>query len=299
MSFNQIIPGVSVEVHFGGSMLHVRNDGFLAGIKAEGTAVVTAYVDPGMQVFACHVDRRKDVVRKQKKDSTDPRRSDHSMFRVNMGIQRGAKQRNLYIAYPLNHFRMFTISQTGEVKFWEIAIVAQEERFFLSIQDTGMFQAYQDQDTVVWPDTRMASWPSMCQMLEKGLKALGCELPMYEEQTVAEPELPNDLDNDEGMVLWYNVAQGWGAAHTNQGLARVHWSEVPDEGTLRCLFDQDYFFFDELEVLEEESTAFPYEVRGIDFGEDNDSGDGDDAETTVEVETKVVPVPVTETGATV
>jgi len=248
------------------------------------------------------------VVRKKMVASTDPRRSDHGMYRVNIRVNRGTTQGNLYTAFPVNHFRMFTISQTGEVRFWEIAIVAQEEKFYLSIQETGTFQAYQGPDTVVWPDTRMSSWPSMCELLEAGLAALECELPVYKDQTVAEPTLPDDLEDDEGFMLWYNVAQGWGAAHTNQGLARVHWSEIPDEGTLRRMHDRDWFFFDELEEPQQTTnrpTAFPFEVREIEFGEDDEDDSGgdeieDDAADTVEVETKVVPVPQTnEAGATV
>ena len=165
--------------------------------------------------------------------------------------------------YPENNLRLIELKGGGKFSIWEIALISQGGKFFLTVQETYRAECFLDEEgKIVCP--HLDRWPQLLGVLEglinrEKLKPVSCYQPP--------PELDaTNLGPNEGRVLWWNDAQGLGAIITPQGSARVHWSSISPRPRRSFLIPGETITFFGLYAPRETKgrpTSFRWEARGI------------------------------------
>lgn len=127
--------------------------------------------------------------------------------------------------HPQNFIRLILPSADGSWKVVEAALVAQDDRLFLTCQSFYTGQAYRATDgSVTIPNYH--GWAQFREMLTKMF--VGRSLPdVHEYQEEPAAAIPK-VSGNHGTIKWYNLAQQWGVAYASRNEkvieARVHWS---------------------------------------------------------------------------
>ncbi len=129
--------------------------------------------------------------------------------------------------HPQNMIRLLIPSCDGAWRIEEFAIVAQDDRLFLTHQRLYTGFAYRNADgTIVAP--AFAHWgDNFTAMLIAAFRE--CPLPTEDNFRTSEPIIPN-VPEGRGIVKYFNLAQQWGSAYIREGNeiveARLHWGHA-------------------------------------------------------------------------
>ena len=213
--------------------LKLEEDGYIGTLRANETIELHAFLpaNRAQQLRAINVDGQKNVVWKKAPLAT----SSDVLYTHQVRIMAGKDRNPPYVAYPHNNFRLVEFLSAGQIRLWEVALVAQNGEFFLSGQPTYLFQAHRFGQRMVIPG--LDKWPQLEELLISALQPQLEKLPELKAPVPQKEDVsPSPLASGMGVVLWYNIAQGMGAIQTHEGPARVHWSQVvKDSGRLACL----------------------------------------------------------------
>lgn len=264
------IPGVTISVSLDGRPLEIQEDGYLGNFAAEqkssNKATIAVAAPAGTRVIGFMVDNQKNVTPKRNLAPKLQPPQDGILYNLNVQIKVSLNG-VLYADYPQNHMRFVELDTDGEVKMWEVALISQEGKFFLTVQNVYTTWMYRDENgEVVCPGH--AKWPQMVAFLVALYKEQAMNLSTLVEyyEQLPPPQEVNDLPQGFGTVIWFNFAQGIGALQTRDGQARVHWSQVEPRGKRAYLLPCEIVQFDALRTpvsTKGRGTAFNKEAVGI------------------------------------
>lgn len=217
-----------------------------------------------------------DVIRvNQEKKIGYPHPDANNVFRVQTPLLT-SKSGLLVTKFPSNHVKLVKISRdTNYFKLWEVAIVAQstlrnpsEILFFLTEQQCYFSLVYRNaQRKIVMPNYEgFSRWRALQDHVETILG--GHDLPNLPLASAGfTPQAP-ELDDNEGEVDWYSLAQGLGPIWTNQGMARVHWSAIIADSQFRYLKPAQRVTFERLvppknTQNKNRETKFEWDAEGV------------------------------------
>ncbi len=194
---------------------------------------------------------------------------DSKVFGVKIPLKTGDRDRSINtVHYPEN---MLMLAQyvrengvlTGEAHIWEVALVSQEGKFFLTVHwhcSTPAFKSLKN--TVCFPGS------TRHRLLEKVLvENVPDDLPLLPISFMEPMEKmrPKGLRKNEGIVESWYAPRNMGCILTSQGPVRVHWTDVPPRPRLRFLKDGEKVRFLELRVPPENPKTEFRAVRKAQF----------------------------------
>lgn len=269
------IPGVTLEVYKETNRLTPENDGYLGKLYS-GSATILAIVDPNAAPTIAyyrdgqdHYQKAPDWIRyvslvfKPQMEDYINRQKRMMGFLEGRSFAAGARvhgitmplrrvQENPFntVHYPENMFALAQYVQngdqlTGRVHVWEVAIVSQNGEFFLTVHRHYNISACKGlKSPICFPRVQGH------RLLERLLVENAPEgLPLVPAQDIIplqRPESDKTLGRYEGIVENWYVPRNMGAIITAQGMARVHWSDVPARPRLRFLKEGERVKFAEL-----------------------------------------------------
>lgn len=151
-----------------------------------------------------------------------------------------------FTRYPENHFRVLEV-RGNTLRHFEVALIAQNGRFFMVKQLTRQGELFRDHEVVFPPLLGWGEFTEFLTQLAKG-RALKntSKAPMP-----PEPPAPNGLGNFQGRVLWWNLAQQFGAVQLRNGTAaRLHRSHLTRQNSKLAYASQG-------ELVEFEKISLP------------------------------------------
>jgi len=276
------IPGVTLQVRKEDRVMTPKDDGHV-GQLFSGTATLLAIVDPGADHTIGILRQGDDNYQKIWNWLVDPATMDscpdakekqrqRQEFLVGEEFEEGTKiygrKINLMagaahdrrqintVHYPEN---MLAIAQyvqsgdhlTGQVHVWEAALVSQHGEFFLTVHRHYHMSACRYQGEMVFP--RLYGHRILARILREssptGMPTIDVNKIVPIERSTGDP----NLRRYEGVVESWYYPRNMGTIITNQGVARVHWSQVPQRNPslLRFLKEGERVKFAELRIPEE------------------------------------------------
>ena len=141
------------------------------------------------------------------------------VFSKNVLIRRNDGLIPPFTRYPENHFRIIELCG-NQLRHFEVALIAQNGRFFLVKQLTRSGELFRD-DEVVFPP--LIGWQEFTDLLTEIAKGRALKHTSKAPMPTEPPAPANGLGNFQGRVLWWNLAQGFGAIQLRNGdAARLH-----------------------------------------------------------------------------
>ena len=137
----------------------------------------------------------------------------------------------LITRYPENNLRILFPEEKGRFEIWEVAIVSQDGLFFLTTQMAYEAKCFKEKDgKVICPRFEWETkWPQLIEIIKSIFERE--ELPPISEYVAPSLSKAEGLQKNQGVVVWWNLAQGMGAIVLDEKgtLARVHWKGIlPD-----------------------------------------------------------------------
>lgn len=187
------------------------------------------------------------VVRKKDKSEAEEQRIFSKVVRIHKNFDDPTPP---FSRYPENHFRILEV-RGSYLRHFEVALITQKGHFYVSKQLTREGSLYGDGEIIFPP---FAEWPEMTDFLTglvgmRGVKKIESFIPPL-------PPAPNGIKNFQGRVLWWNMAQQFGAILLrNESTARVHRSNLKRSGNRLAYLVAD-------EVVKFERLVIPKQITG-------------------------------------
>ena len=257
------VDGVSITVKYehalDGKMIVARpeTDGYIRYLASAIQVNITIKIDFGIRVFGFSVDGNKNITPAKNYSKVC------KVYRKKVPVRKNEKgePRTLYCE---NHINLLEIGTGGYFAVHEGAIFFQNGLGFLTIQRVYEGFAFRQDDSVYLSCPEFdEKWPQLFKfMTGRGTVAQYRSFPEISEYT-PEPEIStNTLDENVGIVKWFNLAQGFGAISTNKGDAFVHYKDIDSDDRLICLNPGQEILYEDL-VLNTSGEGFPYKAIGV------------------------------------
>jgi cold shock CspA family protein len=221
------ITGVTVSVlDEQGNPINVAVDGYLGRLDGKRVVLQAVIDDPNRRTYAFLRDCKYKIAKKRAIDFDGGWK-----HRLIVSIQQNDKGVH-YTLHPANNLRLAEFSMdndfynTGAVTLWSIAVISQKGEFFLTIQRGNESRCHKDGGgNITYPDFE-EEWPELNEYL-LGLLPYSVNPVAHVNDYTIDEEIPvTGMADDEGIVQWYDEAQGVGSIATNKGDAKVHWSQI-------------------------------------------------------------------------
>lgn len=191
-------------------------------------------LEPDRDIVGLEVNGKKKVCLRRVTDNRIKTRM--TVARTDSGV--------LHVPYSQNTVNLMEVNEDGQVRMWEVALVSQASRFFVTVQLKYRFSCYRDEEGRLTCPAFEAKWPDMVGRLAEFTMDKISSFPSVAE-FAPEPEPDrSDLVGGHGRVLWYNLSRGIGAVVlADSRVARVHWSKVEVDG------EEDFVYLSADEVV--------------------------------------------------
>ncbi len=188
-------------------------------VKVAETTRVVAFISDGKRNVAVKHDVAKDLSEQG------------SHYKLRVQIKDGLTG-ICHTEYPSNAIRLIEAREGGSLTLYEASIVSQNGEFYCPVQEQYDVRCYADGDTVRCPyfETPKHHWPQLMSVLTAIVDSLGVSLPKWVAQKAETDYSFSGIKSGMAGVEWYNAASGVGGLITDQGPARVHWSQITRQG---------------------------------------------------------------------
>lgn len=152
--------------------------------------------------------------------------------------------------FPTNHVKVVR-HDSRLFRMWEVAVSAQNDNgrvgFFLTTQFLYGSPIFRNREgKLLLPEYEgFNRWPQLQGYLDIVLQDKD-KLPVLTAPPQRKSVPTSELKDGEGIVIWYNLARGYGAIATRRGNARVHWSQIADSGRFKFLKEGQRVTFESL-----------------------------------------------------
>lgn len=211
-----------------GQLIKPEDDGYIGYLKP-GTKVDVEVHVLRDDVTGFFVDGSKNIA--PKRDEAEERNKDGTFYSFTVSIK-VSEDKIPHTEHAENNIRLAKIHKEGGVAIWEIALISQNGRFFLTQQQVYKFCCYKEKGKFRCPKfDGKNGWPNIVSFLEEifnmeDLHSIDCYQPRTNRVS---------LNGEPGKVQWFNLSQGYGVIITQEGPARVHWTEIENGKRLRHL----------------------------------------------------------------
>lgn len=222
----QKISNVSINAFLNGQPLTIQKDGYIGRPEYMDKIVIEAHVQPNPRTYAISVDGKKNITLKKNHASSE---NEDAIYRFETQVKIASHGGFYHVEYPENNMRLVRINPDGNVEIWQIALISQNNLFFVITEKSYDKCCFRNSEVVVCPQFKHR--PKLEKFLKELLKSHLESLPdvkNYQKITIS----ANGLKPGNGLIRWYNAAQGFGAIITPEGVARMHWEEIVKQGRL-------------------------------------------------------------------
>lgn len=255
------IPGARFQLLFGqpGRECEIEiasHDGYV-GQLAEGITTLAVEVPKIFEAF--DIDGQKNLIPKKDWHRESRRRSQRyqSRFRIEPDL-RGT----LCTKFP-NNFRLIHIDNKLVVRMWEVALISQNGKFFVTstkLYEVGCFR-HMGAFSCPYFEEPPHIWPQFVSILRERIDV--DDLPSRELYYLRQERDRSSIPDGQGEVLFWSPASGCGAIITRDGKAKVHWRQVTrDASSLQYLKQGELVTYTSLDAPGP-GTGFEYEAQGV------------------------------------
>ncbi|GEM_PF-1124798 len=262
--------------------LQVESDGYLGETMAD-CLYLDIEIPPGYEAFGFNVTDNRSIAkardwRAKPQDNEDPALETPEgtqIYRRNIPIVESDLQPNVKTTkYPQNNLRILQSLDNGYFQQWRVSIVSQKNKLFLVTEKLYQpFRCYRSGTSVVCP-THQEKWSAFVEFLNFALsdsikEALPPIRELIEDEKKESPEVKtHKINQDQGRVIWYSQAEQMGMIKTNEGVARVHWSNIKPRSDSRLIHlkEGELVSYEELihpRLTRARSTGFKLEAVGV------------------------------------
>lgn len=244
------IEGVSILFAVNDRVKPIEKDGFVGRFTPPDKIAVEVRVS-GLRIYAISVDGKKKIALKKNHTPAE----EYATYRFEMQVKLTNDGRN-HVEYPENNMRLVRVL-SGKVEIWQITVIAQNNSFFLITEKS--YDIYVKNNIVYYPHS-FRKRPQYVAFLNE---ILSNPIVKYQPESTAE-----GLKKDEGRVLWWNSAQGFGAIITQEGVLRVYWEEVAKRPRLAYLIPGEIVKYQGVKLPVQppdtlRKTSFQKEAMGV------------------------------------
>lgn len=234
-------------------------DGYIFGLEKVEEATIIIKIEPGINVFGFSVDGNKNIT--PSKNYSEIGKVYRKKVPIHIPIHKGKEP---YTQYNENHIRLLAMSYNGHFAIYEGAIVFQNRLGFLTTQKVYAGSVFKSGKGLFCPEFD-GKWPQLIAFMESIYNQNGMgNLPCFEGYNPFVKKADNiNLDDNVGIVRWFNVAQGFGAISTNKGDAFVHYKDIDSTERLVCLDVGDRVLFEKLISNTSNKGGFFYKAVGV------------------------------------
>ena len=252
--------GVSVQIFRGYEPVDFDTNGYLGFNLFEAKESVRIRVETPTNIRGFHVIGTDKEIHLKRDISETP---EYCVFEWNVTIRR-AGDGTLCTKYKLNNnMRLLVLRDDGMgIDVWTIALISQNGHFFITSQLSYEAPCFRDQEGNLscpvfsnWPDIMVL----LDQLVENEIISLSGLPPLPEEES--SEEISSPVADNEGIVLWLDLAQGYGLVQTAQGTAIAHWSQVEQRNGLAYLGKGERVRF--AAAVRVDGGSFPLELYQI------------------------------------
>lgn len=219
----QKIAGTLIKASCNGRPLTIQDNGRVGKLTLFDKIEIEVQVLSEPKTYAITVDGGKNITLKKNHGLAN---SPIAIFRFETQVKE-ALDKNLHVEYPENNMRLIRVNPNGSVDIPQIAVVSQNSMFFIATETTYENCCFQNAHEVVCPqfEHRPKLTKFLKKLLQKHIKSLP-PIAEYQPKIVSTDGLPKDTT----VVLWYNIAQRFGALYDPHGAIRVHQQEIIHKG---------------------------------------------------------------------
>lgn len=205
------------------------NDGYVGGMPP-GSVKLIINVEGDASVSACYVDGKKDITPATVRPAHGRR-----YYRRMVNVRKG--RAGLETVYPSNAIRVISTPDSGLMRMWEVALIVQAGKLFLTCQQMYDAQCLRHEvGHLLCPFFQGSpkSWPQLVTLLRDLYRDRMDRLPAANGSVSKPlPPTPTVKLNGEGVVNWYSIARQVGMVYIRNGVAMVHADEISRPGHLR------------------------------------------------------------------
>lgn len=256
------LEGVNVSVDVDGERALVwerGKDGYIFQLAKGDQASIWVNIDRGYNIWGLIVKGSGDI---------DPLKNyaqdieDRKIYWKKIPIHRNKNE--AFTLYNENHLCLSELFDDGYFAIYKIAIVFQNGLGFLTIHRVYEGFVFKSGKGLFCPEFD-GKWPQLIAFLESIYKQNGIDnLSCFEGYNPLVKKADDiKLDDNVGIVKWFDVARGFGAISTNKGDAFVHYKDIDSPERLVCLDIGDMVLFEKLIPNAYIKTGFAYKAVGV------------------------------------
>lgn len=257
------VPGATFTVSLDGMPITVEEDGYLGEWTEqafEGSKfTISATVEPF--VFALSVDGQKNVTPKAAFELLASQR----VYTATIAVHWNPQYKCCITRHPANYFALVVVNSAGQFSFYEVAIVSQLGKFFLTTQWKYVAQLFNNEHGGI-DCPQFKAWPQLVQAAISFFNKLPnirlASLPLTSEYVPDVAEEPKKLGDNQGEVLFWDAAKGFGALRVPHGSARAFVADVAPRGRWRYLVPGEVVAYTQLASLAPRGS-FLFDAKGI------------------------------------
>lgn len=252
---------VTCEGRNGYLVMSPENDGHIPRLDSAKDVVIRIKIEPGISACGFYVHRKGDIESAKEKNCSQGGK----LYKRKVSIRINIKEEKPYTSYPHNHICLLCFDGNN-FAIHKIAVIFQNGEGFLTNQKVYKGSVFQSGKGLFCPEFD-GKWPQLVTFLESIYKQNGNgigNLPCFEGYNPFVKKADGiNLDDNVGIVKWFDVAQGFGAISTNKGDAFVHYKDIDSEGRLICLDVGDMVLFEKLIPNTSDQGSFSYKAVGV------------------------------------
>lgn len=247
---------VTCEGRNGYLVMSPENDGHIPRLDSAKDVVIRIKIEPGISACGFYVKRKGDIESAKAKNCSQGSK----LYKRKVSI---LKKEKPYTSYPHNYICLLCFDGNN-FTIHKIAVIFQNGEGFLTNQKVYKGSVFQSGKGLFCPEFD-GKWPQLIAFLENIYKQNGIgNLPCFEGYN---PFVKKDddinLDDNVGIVKWFDVAQGFGAISTNKGDVFVHYKDIYSKERLVQLDAGDYVLFEKLIPNAYIETSFAHKAVGV------------------------------------
>lgn len=250
--------GARIIVSHNGQALRPKEAGYLGDFRDGIFGLEVSWEKDGITPLCLNVDQKKNV--SLMRDSSGSPIT--SLFSIKIRIEKNLTG-GYFTEYPRNNMRIIIFGENGKFEHWEVAIVGRQSSFFLTKQKTYGAQFFKTGDGISCPDFK-EKWPQLIETISPFIRKKG--LFPISQYSPPKPKVYSNLPEKQGVVIWWNCAQGLGIIRLRDGkLLRVHWKNInviKNCGLLE-LFPGQIVSFSEISKIHSKKSGFDSEAKGV------------------------------------
>lgn len=256
-----MIEGVSAtcEGRNGYLVMLPENDGHISRLDSAKDVGIIIKIKPGINAYGFYAHGNGDIDPAKAKNCSQGSK----LYKRKVSIRINVKEQKPYTSYPHNNICLLCFNGNN-FAIYKIAVIFQNGEGFLTNQKVYKGSVFQNGKGLFCPEFD-GKWTQLVTFMESIYKQSGIgNLPCFEGYNPFVKKADDiNLDDNVGIVKWFDVARGFGAILTNKGDAFVHYKDINSKERLVQLDAGDHVLFEKLIPNIYKNDGFAYKAVGV------------------------------------